>query len=412
MATNQNPTPGMRVLFSCCPAIGHFYPLLPLARALREHGCAVAFLTSSCLSAAVRAEGFELLPAGPGIEALVPEALRRHAVLAALPPDQLMTMRAAIPLFADVRVDLTLSEALVEAQLWHPDFIISEHADLVGPLVAAKLGAALATLGFGPGHPAEWVVEAGEAVAPYYRELGLTPPADAGLYGGLYLDTCPPALQAPQFARPARVQSLRPEPYSNAVAVWTPPNFGDRADRPLVLLTMGTIFGTPAVFSAALAGLAALDVNVLVTVGPLGDPAAIAADPTRVWVERFAPINRLLDRCDLVVSRGGAGTTLAALSRGIPMVVIPQATDQFINAERAVASGAAVSLLPTELDPEALRSAVERVWGDHRYAAAAACIRDEVAAMPDATDVASLLVAAPVHARENQSPWQTGVAMT
>jgi UDP:flavonoid glycosyltransferase YjiC (YdhE family) len=401
MATTLNLMPGMRVLFSCSPAVGHFFPLLPLARALRAQGHAVAFLTSSCLSAAVRAEGFELLPAGPSIEALVPEALRRHATLAALPPDQLTTMRAAIPLFADVRVDLTLSEALVEAQLWRPDIIVSEHADFVGPLVAARLGAALATLGFGPGHPAEWVVEAGEAVAPYYRELGLTPPADAGLYGGLYLDTCPPALQAPQFARPARVQSLRPEPYGNAAAEWTFPGFGDRADRPLVLLTMGTIFGNPAVFSAALTGLAALDVNVLVTVGPFGDPAAIAVDPTRVHVVRFVPLDRVLSRCALVVAHGGAGTTLATLSQGIPMVVIPQATDQFINAERAVATGAAVSLLPTELDPESLRSAVERVWEDHRYADAAARIRDEVAAMPDATVVASLL-AAPVHARENQ----------
>jgi UDP:flavonoid glycosyltransferase YjiC (YdhE family) len=350
-------------------------------------------MTSASLGEAVAAEGFQLLPVGRGFEALVGEAFRLRPSLAGLPPDQLTTMRAAVPLFADVRVELTLPEALAVARAWRPDLVVSEHADFVGPLVAAILGTLPATLGFGPGHPADWLALASEAIAPHYIARRLTPPANAGLYEGLYLDTCPPALQAPLFPRPARAQPLRPEAYSRAGVQWSPPDFGERADRPLVLLTMGTIFGNPAVFSAALAGLAALDVNVLVTVGPLGDPAAIVADPAWVRVERFVPLDRVLDRCDLVVAHGGAGTTLAALGRGIPLVVIPQATDQFINAERTVAAGAAVSLTPAEFGPESLRSAVEQVRGDRSYAAAAARIRAEIAAMPGPALVASSLVA-------------------
>jgi hypothetical protein len=84
----MDSTTGVRALFSCAPGIGHFYPLLPLARELRRHGHAVAFLTAPGLGAAVDAEGFELLPAGPDLEALVWEAFRRHPHLAALPPDQ------------------------------------------------------------------------------------------------------------------------------------------------------------------------------------------------------------------------------------------------------------------------------------------------------------------------------------
>lgn len=128
-------------------------------------------------------------------------------------------------------------------------------------------------------------------------------------------------------------------------------------------------------------------------VGPLGDPTAVVADPARVQVERFVPLDRALDGCDLVVAHGGAGTTLAALGRGIPLVVIPQATDQFINAERAVAAGAAISIAPAEFGPETLRSAVARVRGDRSYAAAAARIRDEVVAMPSPAQVASILIA-------------------
>jgi hypothetical protein len=39
----MNTTTGVRALFSCAPGIGHFYPLLPLARELpRDEFCCYA----------------------------------------------------------------------------------------------------------------------------------------------------------------------------------------------------------------------------------------------------------------------------------------------------------------------------------------------------------------------------------
>jgi hypothetical protein len=357
---------------------------------LRTQRHTVAVLTSASLREVVGDEGFRFLPAGPGVEALLAAAQQTRPEMADLDP---LSMRAAIPIFADVRVELTLPDALV-ASAWGPDLVISEHADFVGPLLAARIGVKHATVGFGPGHPADWLELAAQAVARHYTAEGLIPPPRGGLYEGMYLDTCPPALQAQEFPVPARRRFLRPEPYGTPSTGWSPPDFVDRSDRPLVLLTMGTLFGNPAIFNAALAGLAALDVNVLVTVGPQADPTAVIADPTWVRVERFAPLEQVLDRCDLVVAHGGAGTTLAALARGIPLVVLPQATDQFINAERAVAAGAAISLAPAEFSPEALQDAVRRVRNESTYALAAARIRDEVAAMPTAAQVAAEVVGA------------------
>jgi hypothetical protein len=59
---------------------------------------------------------------------------------------------------------------------------------------------------------------------------------------------------------------------------------------------MGTLFGSPADFSAALAGLAGLDVNALVTVGPLGDPAAASRVLAKFPGARSGrrPLNRAL----------------------------------------------------------------------------------------------------------------------
>ena len=270
--------------------------------------------------------------------------------------------------------------------------VISEHADFVGPMLAAILGAQPVTLGFGPGHPTDWLDLAADAVAPHYSARGLRPSPRGGLYEGVYLDSCPPSLQAPRFPVPAKSWPIRPEAYrAPATSNWTAPDFGERADKPLVLLTMGTIFGNAEVFSAALAALCDTDVNVLVTAGPMPDPSTINADPSRVRAERFVPMDLVLDRCDLVVAHAGAGTMLATLARGVPLVLIPQATDQFINAERAVAVGAGVSLVPTEFSIDSFRLAVQRVRRRPEYAAAARRIRAEIEAMPTAQQVATAL---------------------
>jgi hypothetical protein len=72
------------VPLSCSAGLEHFYPLLPPGRALRRQGHAVAVLTSARLSEAVVAEVFELLPASPGIEALVATAQNRRLELAGI----------------------------------------------------------------------------------------------------------------------------------------------------------------------------------------------------------------------------------------------------------------------------------------------------------------------------------------
>jgi len=392
--SQPQPTPltqRIRVLFSTIDGFGHIFPLLPLARALRRTGHSVAFMAPRGAGAILAPEGFLLLPAGPSIEDVVAATASRHPEILQLPPER--GIESAIPIFADVRVELTAPEALAVARAWRPDLIISEHSDFVGPLVAALTGARRATLGFGPGHAADLLAVAGNRVAEHYRAHGLRPPRRGGLYEGVYFDTCPPALQSPRFPRPVDSRPLRPEPAASAGQAWAPPDFAERADRPLVLLTMGTVFNDPAVLSTALDGLAQLDVNVLATVGPDGDPDGIRVDPGRVRVERFAPLALVLEHCNLVVSHGGAGTTLAALARGIPLVMIPQGADQFINTARVVRAGAGLPVPPARCTSEAVRDATKLVLHDRSYPTSAGRVAEQIAMMPGAELVASELVA-------------------
>ena len=93
-------------------------------------------------------------------------------------------------------------------------------------------------------------------------------------------------------------------------------------------------FAAPA-FGAVLAGLGQLDADVLFTIGRL-DRAALGPVPANVHVESFLP-QQVAMACDAVVCHGGAGTTMAALTRGLPMVVVPLFADQMHNAARIAA---------------------------------------------------------------------------
>ena len=115
--------------------------------------------------------------------------------------------------------------------------------------------------------------------------------------------------------------------------------------RPCVYLTLGTVsFGAVEVISRAIAEIAPLEVDILVTVGPEGDPTALGEVPSNVHVERFVAQSAVLPMVDLIVQHGGTGTVLGALEAGLPQLVLPQGADQFFNAEILTAAGVARAL--------------------------------------------------------------------
>jgi len=74
---------------------------------------------------------------------------------------------------------------------------------------------------------------------------------------------------------------------------------------------------------------------------------------------------------------------LGALAFGLPLLIVPQGADHFYNADRAVAAGAAVQLMPDRLTADSARDAVRMLLHRDTLREAAHRIRDELDAMPD-----------------------------
>ena len=156
--------------------------------------------------------------------------------------------------------------------------------------------------------------------------------------------------------------AIRPEIPGDSTAT-LPPWAATLGERPAVYVSLGTapLFNQPEKFAPLLAGLADLDLDVIVTVSNLNDPAALGEPRANMHVERWLPLAALLPRCDAVVCHAGTGTTLAALAAGLPLVLVPQGADQFDNARACERAGAARAIMPDELTAPAVRAPIGAV---------------------------------------------------
>lgn len=372
----------MRVIMSATPQHGHLLPLLPVARALRDRGNEVAVLTSGGMKSVVEPEGLRLLPAGPMVDAIFAEVMERMGVDPAHDP----TPEGAAEFFAGSRVDLTADEALAAAREFRPDLVVREVCDYVGPLVAADQDVPVATVPFGPAQPPPFTAAFDALAESRYAARGLSPQPSTW-----YLDICPPSLQVDDWQRPPGWQPLRPEPHRGPGAPAPAPQAPGQSARTRVLVTFGTYFNAPEVLSPVLRELSGLDIDVTVTLGLLADQEQFDVDHGRVSFVPFTPLADLLHGFDAILTHGGAGTTLAAMSRGIPLVITPRGADQFFQAERVATAGAGLALQPDEATPRATAAAVQTVLADPLIRQAAAGIAKEIASMPDAAEVAALL---------------------
>jgi MGT family glycosyltransferase len=168
------------------------------------------------------------------------------------------------------------------------------------------------------------------------------------------------------------------------------------ADRPTAYVTLGTIFnkGSGDLFERLLAGLGALDVDVVATVGRDLDPEDLGPQPPHVRVVRFVPQSEVLPEVDLVVSHGGSGSLMGALAHGLPSLLLPLGADQPHNAGRAVELGLAATLDAATATAAQVADRARTVLADAGMRERCRAVADELAALPDVSSAVAGLESA------------------
>ena len=381
----------VRVLFTTTPGWGHIHPMVPLARAFEARGDDVLWAAAAGVAPRLEASGFRVEPAGLSLDESFAGLRRRFPEIEAMPPAErppLMFPR----LFGAVRTGPMLADVLPIARSFRPAVVLSDQAELAGPIAAAVVGVPNVTHGFGGLLPGARVDAASVFVAPLWAEHGLEPRPYAGTYDHLYLDIYPPGLRAADAGHVPSIQPLRPVAFATGGDEALPDWVTGDPSTPLVYVTFGTVFTADSpLLATVVAALRDLPVRVIVTVGPAGDPGALGPQPGNVHIARYIPQTQLLPHCAAVVSHAGSGTMLAALALGLPQVCLPQAADQFGNAAACAGAGAGRSLEPGMVTVDRVRDAAELVLGDDRFRSAAGRIAGEIAAMPGPDHVAAVI---------------------
>jgi UDP:flavonoid glycosyltransferase YjiC (YdhE family) len=373
----------MRVLAVSVPAAGHLTPMLPLLRSLVRQGDDVAVASGPAVEQMLTGAGVSFYRAGTGLDDWFGRlaSRTRGAPGDGLPPDRIQ--HYFVPrLFAEIAADDMVDGVLAAAREHAADLVLFETQALAGPLSAEVLGLPSVHHTIGPRLEPGVVELAADAVSPLWRAFDRDAPRDAGLHRGHTIAICPPSLE-PGHPVSGDTIALRPAPL--------PVRPPQPTERPLIYATLGTIWSDPAVFRAVLDGLASEPVDVVVTVGAGHDPAALEPFPGNAQVTQFIPQAELLPRCAAVVHHAGAGTMFGALAHGLPQLALPQAADNFLNAESLNRSGAGLVLQPTEVSPENVRLAVKTLLDGRAHADAARLMSDEIAAMPSPEEAAAQL---------------------
>jgi MGT family glycosyltransferase len=431
--------PRSRFLVTCWPFAGHVNPQISIALALRERGHEVAFYTHSDAQAVVEGEGFTLFPFRRVDERHWKDV---HAMESQSGKRQ-QSARIAIRAFRDWLVGSIPGQvADLEPILrsWRPDVLVTDPT-MWGPIMvlweATRTPVAISSF-----VPACMVP--GPEAPPW--GLGLRPPrtvsgrvlarlcglgADllaAGLrrrvdriraaYGlaptgcsvnaftgrlPLYLVPTVPELDYSRRDLPASVQYVGPcvwnRPSQSAAPAWL-----DElpADRPWVHVTEGTShLQDPFVLRAAVQGLGNRDMEVIVTTGLGRDPSTLDLGPRapNIRVEQWLSHSDLLPRCAVMVTTGGAGSVMAALQSGVPLVIVPTTWDKPENAQRVVAAGAGLRLSPRQCTPARLRGAIERVLVEPSFRENAQRLARRLAETPGPPRAAELLEALAARSR-------------
>jgi UDP:flavonoid glycosyltransferase YjiC (YdhE family) len=365
----------MRILFVCNPLHGHLNPLLPLARAAQDAGHAVVVATGADITPLAQREGLTTWSVG-----------MTHAQAGG-------NTQASWLDYFEASARARTAHLAPRCAAWRPELVIHEETELAGPVVATSIGVRSVVLGLGPMLPPRllpWVDSAFERLAP----RGLATEVAEAWRGATCLHLCPPGLTAPEEPIWQDVLPLQPK---------TPSGAGDPAlmrrietlpHARTVFVTLGTVYGgNTAALVAAIEGLQSLAVNLIVAVGPQGDPSLFEGHGHHVLIERLVPLAGVLARCDAVVSQGGSGVMLAALAHGLPQLMLPQGADQFRNAEICTRTGAALALAPQDATPDAISDGARRLLNEARFASAAQVLREQISAMPDADAVVAALTA-------------------
>ncbi len=137
-------------------------------------------------------------------------------------------------------------------------------------------------------------------------------------------------------------------------------------DRKLLLISLGSAFTDhPDFYRTCVEAFGELDGwHVVLQIGKQVQISDLGPVPDNVEIHRWVAQFAILQQADAFVTHAGMGGSSEGLVTGTPMIAVPQAVDQFGNADSLVDAGVAVRVDSATVTAAELREALARVSSD------------------------------------------------
>ncbi|MCC9738843.1 macrolide family glycosyltransferase [Streptomyces sp. MNU89] len=187
--------------------------------------------------------------------------------------------------------------------------------------------------------------------------------------------------------------AMQPEAHrvDRSVYTFTGPCLGDRSHqgtwrRPadaekVLLISLGSAFTKePAFYRRCVEAFGGLEgLHVVLQIGRFTDEAELGEVPANIEVHRWVPQLAVLRQADVFVTHAGMGSSQEGLACGVPMLAVPQAADQTMNAEMLQGLGVGRHLPKEEVTADRLRDLVLALADDPGVRERCATVRSDVA---------------------------------
>lgn len=361
------------------PAISHILPSLELIKELVARGHRVTYATHESMSDAIKPTGAELVPVPtvlPVEDRLWPED--PVAGMGIFLDDAIQVLPHLESFYSAEPADLYLydiggyaARALAEKQQrpfvqLSPTFVAWEgYAEEVGAQVRQLPGYDGYLDRFGA-----WLADAGASTRDPETFAGAPKRALALIPRAMQPNADKVAEEVVTFVGPCFAL--------DSEQTWTRPAGADH----VLLVSLGSAYTAGvAFFRACVEAYAALPGwHVVMSIGTQLDPADLGDLPGNVEVHSWLPQRAVLAQADAFVTHAGMGGSSEGLMAGVPMVAIPQAVDQFMNADRLVELGVARRIDTEDVTAGALRTALLELLDDPDRAARSAQLRTDAIA--------------------------------
>ena len=143
----------------------------------------------------------------------------------------------------------------------------------------------------------------------------------------------------------------------------------------LIYISMGTVNNNMmALYKRCLAALADTDFQVIMSVGNLVSIEEFGVLPENISVFTHVDQIAVLQQADVFVSHCGMNSVSESLYFGVPLVMLPQTSEQSGVAERVLQLGAGIKL--TKSDAASILGAINKICEDSSYTQKAAVISE------------------------------------